>query len=66
MSERLARMKEALFRALNPGEMDADHPTSAPRLLLGRNSSGYHSMGGFQHTGITSLWSSWRRIASLY
>lgn len=35
MSERLARVKEALFRALNPGGVDADHPTSAPWLLLG-------------------------------
>lgn len=35
MFERLATMKEALFRALNPGEMDADHPTSAPWLPWG-------------------------------
>lgn len=35
ISERLAKMKEAQGRALNPGEMDADHPTSAPRLSWG-------------------------------
>ena len=54
--KRLAGMKKALSSlAVNPGELDTDHPTSVPWLLLGQINSCYHFTVGIQYTVITSL-----------